>query len=62
MRCMSLGGTNVIILYRPDILKEISPIFRSIDAQELRKAMKALGFKISRESIEEMIGEVVLLL
>jgi len=58
---MSLGGTNVIILYRPDILKEISPIYRSIDAQELRKAMKALGFKISKESIEEMIGEVVLL-
>lgn len=30
---------------------------RSIDARELRKAMKALGFKISKESVEEMIGE-----
>lgn len=30
----------------------------SIDAQELRKAMKALGFKISKESIEEMIADL----
>lgn len=30
---------------------------RSIDARELRKAMRALGFKISRESIEDMIGK-----
>ncbi|XP_074626217.1 uncharacterized protein LOC141884335 isoform X2 [Acropora palmata] len=31
---------------------------RSIDARELRKAMKALGFKISKESIEEMIADL----
>lgn len=30
----------------------------SIDARELRKAMKALGFKISKESIEEMIADL----
>lgn len=30
----------------------------SIDARELRKAMRALGFKISRESIEEMIADL----
>lgn len=33
---------------------------RSIDARELRKAMRALGFKISKESIEDMIGTVQL--
>lgn len=30
----------------------------SIDARELRKAMKALGFKISKESIEDMIADL----
>ncbi|XP_020608266.1 caltractin-like isoform X3 [Orbicella faveolata] len=30
----------------------------SIDARELRKAMRALGFKISRESIEDMIADL----
>lgn len=30
----------------------------SIDARELRKAMTALGFTISRESIEEMIADL----
>lgn len=30
----------------------------SIDARELRKAMRALGFKISKESIEDMIADL----
>lgn len=30
----------------------------SIDARELRKALRALGFKISKESIEEMIADL----
>ena len=28
----------------------------SIDARELRNAMKSLGFKMSKESMEQMIG------
>ena len=28
----------------------------AIDARELKKAMKALGFKLTKESLDEMIG------